>query len=202
MVATLFHARSGNSFRAAIGTELSPKPIARQLLDLTQGDHKSAEHLVRNPVGAVPVYVEDDKVLTQSGAILILMVRRWQPNLIPDDAWQCSQVEASFLTAVGDIAAQNAHMRYMDFDERNVEFLSKRLLNAIRAAFINVGSQRYLFGDELSLADLAHYPVIHMRRALLEQAGDFQAVLDWADKVRQFPAVARAIDYAALELPA
>ena len=90
----------------------------------------------------------------------------------------------------------------MDFDERNVEFLSKRLLNSIRAAFINVGSQRYLFGDELSVADLAHYPVIHMRRALLEQAGDFQAVLDWADKVCLFPAVVRAIDYAALELPA
>ena len=103
---------------------------------------------------------------------------------------------------MGDIAAQNAHMRYMNFDERNVEFLSERLLNAIRAAFINVGSQRYLFGDDLTVADLAHYPVIHMRRALLEQTGGFQAVLDWADNVRQFPAVARAIDYAALELPA
>ncbi len=53
----------------------------------------------------------------------------------------------------------------------------------------------------LSIADLAHYPVIHMRRALLEQAGGFQPVLDWADKVRQFSAVGRAIDYAALELP-
>ena len=82
MVATLFHARSGNSFRAAIGTELSPKPIARQLLDLTQGDHKSAEHLVRNPVGAVPVYVEDDKVLTQSGAIPVSYTHLTLPTIL------------------------------------------------------------------------------------------------------------------------
>lgn len=202
MTATLYHARSGNSFRAAIGTELSQEPIARQLLDLTKGDHKSAEHLARNPVGAVPVYIEDDMVLTQSGAILTLMVRRWQPELIPEDAWQHAQVEASFLAAVGDIAAQNAHMRYMDFDERNVTFLQERLLNAIRAAFINVGAQSYLFGDTLSIADLAHYPIIHMRRALLEQTGEFQHVLAWAEKVKQFPAVGRALDYAAVELPA
>jgi len=171
-------------------------------VDITKNEQKSKEHLALNPIGAVPVYVEAQFVLTQSGAILNYLTQRWQPWLIPKDVKQRALVDASCHVAVSDIAVQNALLRNMDFDRVNVSFLQERLLDAIRAAFISTEQSKFLFGDELTIADLAHYPVIHMRRALLEVSGDFEHVLNWADQVRTFEPVARAIAYSALELPA
>lgn len=205
--ATLYHARSGNSLRAAIGREFAENDIALHLLDLTTGEQMQHSHLARNAAGKVPVYEEiadngTQYLLTQSGAILKLLLNRYRPELIPAADSEGALIEASFLTAVSDIAVQNALLRYMDFDTRNTDYLQMRLLQAIKAAFKPVQQHPYLCGHALSLADLAHYPVIHMRRPLIEASEGFSHVIDWADHMLAVPQVSRAVEYAGLQLPA
>jgi len=89
----------------------------------------------------------------------------------------------------------------MDFDPRNVGFLRDRLVGAMRAALAGLAHHPFVCGEALSIADIAHYPVVHMRRAMLAAIGDFGHVLAWADRLRATAAWSRAIAYSGLELP-
>jgi GST-like protein len=204
---TLVYARSGNSLRAAIALELAGFVFERTEIDLAAGQQRSSAVLALNPAGKVPVYVEHDDdgdgfVLTQSGAILTHVLRDTRPDLVPADRRARAVVEASVYAAISDIAVQNALLRYMDFDGRNIAFLRDRVVTALGVALAGVASHPYVCGDALSIADVAHYPVVHMRRSLLAKLGGLGDVLAWADRLRALPPFARAIAYSGVELPA
>jgi GSH-dependent disulfide-bond oxidoreductase len=202
---TLVHARSANSLRAAIALELAGAGFERTVLDLAADDQRAAL-LALHPAGKVPVYVEDSEgerfVLTQSGAIIDHVLREARPELFPVDRRQRASVHASVCAAISDVAVQNALLRYMAFDARNVGFLRDRLLDALRAALAGLADHAFVCGEALTVADVAHYPVVHMRRALLARAGGFGHALDWADRLRTLEPWSRAIGYSGLELPA
>jgi GSH-dependent disulfide-bond oxidoreductase len=201
---TLVHARSANSLRAAIALELAGAPFERIAIDLAV-DEQRAMLLALHAAGKVPVYVEDNGarfVLAQSGAIAEHVLRDARPELFPDDPRRRAAASASVSAAISDIAVQNALLRYMAFDPRNVAFLRDRLLDALRAALAGLAEHPFVCGEALTIADVAHYPVVHMRRPLLERTGSFGHVLAWADRLRAEGPWSRAIAYAGLELPA
>lgn len=201
---TLFYARSGNSLRAAIALELSGHAFARNEVELVVG-RPAPVVAAHNPAGKIPIYVEhgadDPFVLTQSGAIMNHVLRDARPELFAAEGRARALVDASVYAAVSDIAVQNALWRYMDFDARNTAFLRARLLGSLGAALAGLAERPFLAGDALSVADVAHYPVVHMRRPLLAMLGGFGHVLAWADRLRDLAPFARAIEYCGLELP-
>ena len=202
----LYYARSGNSLRAAIAVEMAGVEVEKCFVDLARDEHKSAHHLALNPAGAVPVYVErsggqSPLVITQSAAIAEYLLLRQKPELFPRADAQSALVRASCYAAVSDIAVQNALMRYMDFSDDNVSFLRARFLHALEAAFGKVKQQDYVCGDALTIADVFHYPVVHLRRALLSASGGFAHILAWAERMKQHDAIAAAIEHAGAELP-
>jgi GST-like protein len=197
----LIHARSANSLRAAIALELAGVAFERTELDLAAGDHRSPAHLALDPAGKVPVYLEDDFVLTQSGAIALHVLSGARTELVPGEPRRHAAVMASLCAAISDIAVQNALMRYMAFDRRNVGFLRARLVDSLRAALAGLADHRFVCGDALSIADVAHYPVVHMRRPMLAALGGFDHVLGWADRLRTLAPFGRAIAWCGLELP-
>lgn len=204
---TLHFARSGNSLRAAIAVELAAAPVEKVLLDTAAGDNRTPAFLALHPGGTVPVYVERladgrDLVLTQSAAIADHLLQPARPELYPRDAAERAQVQSSVYAAVSDLAVQNALMRYLAFSPDSVQFVRERFLRLLAAAFAPLKAQPWVCGPRMSIADIAHYPVVHMRRAQLEAMGGFGHVLDWAARMREDAAVARACAYAGLELPA
>ena len=54
------------------------------VLYLSQGAQKDAEHRARQPFGQVPTYEEDELILFESGAIVFHIADRW-PGLFPSD---------------------------------------------------------------------------------------------------------------------
>lgn len=202
----LVHARSGNSLRAAIALELAGVEFDRTELDLAADEQRSPTHLALNPAGTVPVYVEEAAgariVITQSGAIMTHVLCETRPALVPTDRPHRAATTASVFAAISDIAVQNTLMRYMDFATRNVDFLRDRLLRALAAALADLATHPFVCGDAMTIADVAHYPVVHMRRPLLAATGGFGHVLTWADRLRALAPWQRAIAYCGLELPA
>lgn len=204
------HARSGNSLRAAIGVEISGLDIERVAVDLAANEHRSIGFLRANAAGTVPVYVEfaaDDEaaapwVLTQSAAILEHLARDARPDWFPQDARENARMRASVLAAAGDLAVQNALMRYLAFSPESVRFIRERWLRMLRASFEALDTQPYVCGARPTLADFAHVPIVHMRRPMLSSSGGFDAVLRWADRLCALePAVERAAAYAGLVVP-
>src|SRR5258706_2500008 len=86
----LYGAKTGNCLRVSVALEEAEIPYIVRKLDLRRSEHRTPEHLSRNPVGKVPTLVErfrDGRVLTlsQSNAILMYAAERSPPRLLPSD---------------------------------------------------------------------------------------------------------------------
>lgn len=204
--ATLYYARTGNSLRAAIAVELAGLEVRKHPLDLPGKAHKQDWFTGINPAGAVPVLVErsgdEVLVLTQSGAIMAHLVDRHRPDLWPQTPAEKSRCMASFIAALSDVAVQNGLARYLEPMPDASRFVFGRLTDSIRAAFAPVAGQPFLCGRSKTIADYAHLPVIYMREPALTAMPEFKHVTTWLARMKDDPAVARAVTWAGLQLKA
>ena len=77
--------RSSASYRLRIALNLAGIAYETVSVDLVKGDHKTAEHLARNPQGLVPVLDIDGLRLTQSLAILEYLDETRSLGLLPTE---------------------------------------------------------------------------------------------------------------------
>ena len=76
--------RSSASYRCRIALNLAGIAYRAVPVDLVKGEHRSPEHLARNPQGFVPVLEIDGLRLTQSLAILDYLDRTRGLDLLPE----------------------------------------------------------------------------------------------------------------------
>lgn len=200
----LYYAVTGNSLRAVVALEECALPYRRHRIDLTKGEHKTPEFLKMNPLGAVPVMVDHDGpggeplTLAQSGAITLYAAEK-AGRFIPADLRRRQVAMQWFMAAVTDAAPGSAILFYMsnfapDRTAANEAYLQGRLLGVL-AGFEGQLQGREFIAGEISVADLALFPVVNSRRATLQQTGTFSNLLRWADAMAARPGVARALTY-------
>ncbi|KPD13270.1 maleylacetoacetate isomerase [Phaeobacter sp. 11ANDIMAR09] len=86
--------RSSASYRLRIALNLAGIDYQSISIDLVKGEHKSPEHLARNPQGFVPVLDIDGLRMTQSLAILDYLDQTRDLGLLPKDPAARVQVQA------------------------------------------------------------------------------------------------------------
>ncbi|WP_164661715.1 maleylacetoacetate isomerase [Tropicibacter sp. Alg240-R139] len=86
--------RSSASYRLRIALNLAGIDYQAISVDLVKGEHKSPEHLARNPQGFVPVLEIDGLRLTQSLAILDYLDQTRDLGLLPKDPGARAQAQA------------------------------------------------------------------------------------------------------------
>lgn len=86
--------RSSASYRLRIALNLAGIDYHSVTVDLVKGEHKSPEHLARNPQGFVPVLEIDGLRLTQSLAILDYLDQTRALGLLPEDPAERAQAQA------------------------------------------------------------------------------------------------------------
>lgn len=204
----LYFADSGNSLRAVIALEECGLAYRGHQLDLLKNEHKSPEYIKINPLGVVPALRDPEGpggqplVLTQSGAIMLYAAEK-TGKLIPRDPLRRLSALQWFMMAVSDAHPANAVILYLgqnvpDLTPSTIDFLRNRFLGLMRGVDDHLAANRrpYL-AEEFSIADLSLFPVVRIRREMIEKAGSFPCLLRWADSIAARPAVVRAI--AALE---
>jgi GST-like protein len=203
----LYYADTGNSVRAAIALEECELAYRRHIVDMAKREHKTPEFLKLNPFGLVPAMVDHDGpggeriVLTQSGAIMLYAAEK-AGRFLPSNLAQRAVVLQWCMMAVSDASPASALLKYMttqipDLTPSSRRFLEERFLGFMSGVEHHLAStgRDYLVG-EISLADLALFPVVRMRRSMLEQtAQDFGHLLRWADRLAARPAVIRATTF-------
>lgn len=85
----LYHCPPARSIRNAwLIHELREQGLAKDIeikkIDFQKGEHKQPEFKKLNPHGKLPVYVDGDKVILESGAILIHLAQKYK-KFIPKD---------------------------------------------------------------------------------------------------------------------
>lgn len=204
----LYFADSANSLRSLIALEECGLAYRGRQLDLLKNEHKSPEYLKINPLGAVPALRDSEGpgggpfVLTQSGAIMLYAAEK-TGKLIPREPLRRMSALQWFMMAASDAHPANAVMLYLgnnvpDLTQSAIDYLRNRFLGLMRSVEDHLAANRLAYlAEELSIADLSLFPVVRIRREMIEKAGGFPCLLRWADDIAARPAVARAI--AALE---
>ncbi|KIM58480.1 hypothetical protein SCLCIDRAFT_1218602 [Scleroderma citrinum Foug A] len=141
-------------------------------VDLGKGEHKHPDFVAKQPFGQVPYMVDEDGfVIYESRAIARYLIRKY-PNqgtqgLIPTSLKEealfeqaCSIESFNFDPFVFAIAMERVFKKYHGI-EGNEAIVKERLdvLNKKLDAYnVILGKQKFLAGDNVTLADLLHLP--------------------------------------------
>jgi len=155
-----------------IATVLLEKQVPFELIkvDLANGEHKSPEFLEKQPFGQIPYIDDDGFVLYESRAICRYIATKYADQgtkLIPTDLKQnalfeqaASIEENNFDPSAVAAVSEILYKRYRGLTPDQAVFQEHiRKLSAKLDVYDTILSkQKYLAGDEVTLADLFHLP--------------------------------------------
>jgi GST-like protein len=193
---------TANGLRASVALAEAGLEHRVHKVDLTKGEQKRPEFLKMNPAGQIPVMVDTEGpggkslTLAQSGAILLYAAEK-SDKFLPKDAGRRAIAYQWLMHAMSDVAATSGTIFQLEnaAPEKipaNVDFFKKRLV----AFFRNVDqrlAEREFLAEEVSVADLALYPIYALRKAMLEEAGGMRALGRWGERMAARPGVKKGM---------
>jgi len=177
------------------GTEYDPIPI-----DSRAGDQHKPEFLKLNPNAKVPVIVDGEAVVFDSGAILLYLAEK-SGQFLPADSLAARGEMWSWLmfvaSGVGPYSGQAVHFQH-HAPEKLPYAINRYVFEAERHfGIINdrLASRQYMLGDSYTLVDMAMWGWARMVPMVLgEQAWDtLPNVKRFTDEISARPAAQRAV---------
>lgn len=192
--------RSSAAFRARIALNLKGLDYEYVSKALIRNEHRAADYLLLNPQGLVPALDVDGTVLTQSLAIIEYLNDVYpQPPLLPADPLARAQVRSMALAIACDIHPLN-NLRVLNYlrkelaqDDASVNRWYRHWITAgFHGLELQVAqfskSQRYCFGDSLSLADVCLVPQIYNARRFNTDLSPFPKLVAISTHLESLPA--------------
>jgi GST-like protein len=197
----LYSAATMNGRRAAIALAECRLAHSIHLLDLQQGEQRSPDFLALNPSGVIPVLVDDDGpggkpiTVTQSGAIVLYCAEK-SGSLLPADPMRRSKAFEWFAQAVTDVGPASSMIFQMSLTPEqsgaSAEYFVQRFLRHCVDVDRRLEGRNFL-ADEFSIADVALYPIIAVRAALIHATAGLSHLKSWEARVAARPETARAM---------
>jgi GST-like protein len=201
-VLDLYTFQTSNGQRAAIMLEECALPYRVHRVDLAKGEQRQEAFLHLNPAGMIPVLVDSDGpggaplAIAQSGAILLYLAEK-AGRLLPADPRARAEALQWLFFAVTDCAGASSAVYYHsavvpEKSPANVQWYEERLIAHLRVADAQLAGRDALAG-EYSVADVALFPIVAVRRKLVERAGGMPNLARWLDAVGRRSAVVRGL---------
>lgn len=167
------------------------------LVDLRKQEQRAPEFLRLNPLGKVPVLVDDDEVICDSTIINEYLEDEYpHPRLMPEDSqgrararWLEDYCDNEFIPYTTQLLVQ---LRKPDAerDVQQVEQIRDRLRRGLYLLRDRLDGSEYLVGPEFGLADAAWAPrMLVLGRLGFEFEPALAPVQAWVDRVRTRPSV-------------
>ncbi|KAG6840451.1 hypothetical protein C0991_006627 [Blastosporella zonata] len=155
-----------------VATVLLEKQVPFEFItvDFSTGEHKSPAYLEKQPFGQIPYIDDDGFVLYESRAICRYIATKYAEQgtkLIPTDLKEnalfeqaASSEQSNFDSAASAAVYENVFKAYhgQTPDPAAFDALIKKLDAKLDVYDTILSKQKYVAGDELTLADLFHLP--------------------------------------------
>lgn len=172
-------------FAALIGIQLELVPV-----DIPGGAHKRTPVIDLNPLGQLPVLVDDDMVLRDSQAILVYLARRYGGNQWwPDGAAQQAEVMQWLSTAANEVQHGPNTARLIDkfgipLNKEHALAVSAQLLSLLEQ---HLSQHQWLALGRPTIAECAVFPYV----ALAWEGGltlePYPVVQAWMARIKALP---------------
>jgi GSH-dependent disulfide-bond oxidoreductase len=197
----LYTSSTGNGRRAAIALAECGLQHRVHRLDLAKGEQHAPAFLAINPAAAIPAIHDPSGPagvpvsIAQSGAIVLYCAEK-SGRLMPKDptrrivAWQW------FMQALSDVQPTSSAIFYSGQPEGKSAAVTAYFEQRLMAMFAGIDQQllgRDYLADEFSIADVALYPVVLGRHAMIEAAQGLADLKAWSTRVANRHAVAQAV---------
>lgn len=166
--------RSSACFRVRIALQLKKIPYETIPIHLVNngGEQHSVEYRAVNPQALVPAFQDDDKVITQSLAIIEYLDEKYpQSPLLPSDLYQKARVRGFALSIATDIHPLNnlRVLKYLtgDFNLSEAQKLQwyqhwiAKGLSALEIQLQQNKQQSFCFAETPTLADVCLIPQLY-----------------------------------------
>jgi GSH-dependent disulfide-bond oxidoreductase len=195
----LYGAQTGNCIRAAIALEEAGLSYTPKLVDLSRGAHQGVDHLALNPLGKVPVLVENEEdrepfILTQSNAIILYAAGKAAGRLLPENDRDRAVVLERFFFFVTDVIAVNhaAFSLRASSAQEAQKILMDRMLATVETAERYVGHNEFIAGKTFSAADIAGFTITQSVKSDLPWP-KLPNLRRWFERIEGRPAVKRGL---------
>jgi len=194
--------RSSASYRVRIALNLKGISYSHHNVDLRHDEQQAAAYKALNPQGFVPMLEMDGERLTQSLAIFdFLDAHVKEPPLVPSDPAGRAHVLALALTVACDIHPLNnlRVLRYLKTElgqsqEAVDSWYRHWCLEGLAAleGLAKPTAGKFLYGDQLSMADICLVPQLYNARRMDTPLGDFPLLTRIDAMLTQLPAFVAA----------
>lgn len=200
---TLFdYWRSTASYRVRIALLLKGLEFQVVPVDLVRGEHRSTDHLARNPQGLVPAINIDGQVFTQSLAIIeYLDALHPEPRLVPADPVERARVQALAYAIAMEIhpvcnlrVANHVAGLTDGGDQAKIDWMQAFIRPGLVAfeAMLDDAAGPYCHGDAPTMADLCLIPQLYNANRWGVDYADLSHICAIETACKDIPAFARA----------
>jgi GST-like protein len=187
----LYTAATMNGRRAAIALAECELEHRFHRLDLQKGDQRKPDFLRINARGTIPVIIDEagpgDRPIriAQSGAILLYCAEK-SGKLIPHDPQRRIEAFEWFMQAVTDVGPSSSALFQLSLapeqSAANIDHFERRFLKNCVNVDKHLEDRAYLVG-EFSIADVALYPIIAVRSALIDGTAGLANLKAWERRI-------------------
>ena len=184
---------SGNSYKAELFLKLLSIPFEPIPVSIPKGEHRDKTFLKLTPFGQIPVLVDDEKVFTDSHAILGYLARAYggsnADQWLPIDAEGIARVMRWLSFSANEIQngptmARAAKLLGWPIDYENAVEKSYRLLSLMDD---HLRQRDWLAMKNATVADIACYPYLLLASEGGIDTRPFGAVCAWMERLESLP---------------
>jgi GSH-dependent disulfide-bond oxidoreductase len=166
-------------------------------VNIRKGAQKSPAYLAQNPNGKVPLLIDGDLVLPESGAILVHLSEKTGRLLPADPVVRARTFEWLFvqLSGTGPAFGQSGYWQKLAAD-RNEPAIARYQAEADRLADLidaHLATNQWFAGDDYTIADIAHFGWFWRREFAGVSFDNRPNLARWYAQMEARPAVQRGI---------
>lgn len=191
---------SGNAYKVALLLQLAGADWRPRYVDFFNGEARSPAFLAINPMGEVPVLVDGDRVLTQSGMMLLDLAERlgrFGGQTVADRAEILRWILWDNHKLSGQAGTCRFLMNFLPEAKRPagvVPFLQGRLRAAYKVLDAHLTGRDWIVGDGPTIADLSCCGYLYYPEPFGFVRGDWPAIDAWLGRLAALPGWAHPYD--------
>ncbi|MFN3847340.1 MAG: glutathione S-transferase family protein [Paracoccaceae bacterium] len=184
---------SGNAYKCALALTLTETPWQARFVDFFNGEARSASFRALNEMGEVPVLVDGDQVLTQSGMILLHIAEKTgrfggtatteQSEILRWILWDNHKLS----TQIGTVRYL---MNFLPADKQPagvVPFLQARLKSSYAVLDTHLAQRNWMVADAPTIADLSCCGYLYYPEPFGFDRSDWPHIDGWLNRIADLP---------------